>query len=512
MIKIGAEQIWNEYERLKEKNSAQGFYETVRKNENFYIGRQWEGVNAPRGLEKPVFNILKRVVSYFISMVASDDVSVQLSLFGGERNGPAGRVLEAASAEVERVIEQAKVKAKNRDAIRNAAVDGDACFYLRFDPEGGDGGEIDVEVLDNTNVLFGNPQVWEVQKQPAILIVSQRMTEDVCAEASLRGISHEGIERIRACGKESGSVVVLTRLFRKDGTIHMAKAVGKELLLQPEIDLGYRLYPLAWFSWDKIKNSYHGQSAVTGLIPNQIFINKLFAMSMEHVRNMAFPKVVYNRNFLPDGWNNRVGSAIGVAGDPNLAVATGFKAPDMSSQVMLLIEKVIEYTRDTMGASDAALGNIKPENTSAIIAVQKASAMPLELQKMSFYQFVEDYVRIFLEMMRVNYGIRRCLAGKESGREERIDFSRLGEIRYKLNIDVGASSYWSEMMQVQTIDNLFAKGVVTDAVSYLESIPDGYIRNKQKMIAKLQEERDRLAEKSGQLPGQQGLKADQPQT
>ena len=126
------------------------------------------------------------------------------------------------------------------------------------------------------------------------------------------------------------------------------------------------------------------------MIPNQIFVNKLFAMAMQHVKQLAFPKVIYNRNLMAGRkWNNRVGEAIGVNGDPNVAVATGFRAPDMSAQVLVMIDKVIEYTRDTMGASDAALGNVTPDNTSAIIAVQKATSMPLELQRQDFYCFRE---------------------------------------------------------------------------------------------------------------------------
>ncbi|MFR1356156.1 MAG: hypothetical protein ACLSBB_02370 [Ruthenibacterium lactatiformans] len=72
----------------------------------------------------------------------------------------------------------------------------------------------------------------------------------------------------------------------------------------------------------------------------------------------------------------------------------------------MMIDKVIEYTRDTMGASDAALGNVTPDNTSAIIAVQKATSMPLELQRQDFYCFVEDSVRIWMDMMAQNYGVR----------------------------------------------------------------------------------------------------------
>ena len=52
------------------------------------------------------------------------------------------------------------------------------------------------------------------------------------------------------------------------------------------------------------------------------------------------------------------------------------------------------------------LGNVRPDNTSAIIAVQQAAAVPLELQKRAFYQFVEDYVRVMIEIMSVDYGTR----------------------------------------------------------------------------------------------------------
>ena len=42
-------------------------------------------------------------------------------------------------------------------------------------------------------------------------------------------------------------------------------------------------------------------------------------------------------------------------------------------------------------------------------------------------------------------------------------------------------------MQVQTTDNLFSKGIIADAVTYLEAIPNGYIKNKSDIIKKLKE-------------------------
>ena len=49
-----------------------------------------------------------------------------------------------------------------------------------------------------------------------------------------------------------------------------------------------------------------------------------------------------------------------------------FKADDMSDSLMELVEKTISYTKEFMGASDNSLGNVSPDNTSAILAVQRA--------------------------------------------------------------------------------------------------------------------------------------------
>lgn len=515
-IKLDATEIWKEYNKLVAANVSIDLYNTVKKNENFFIGKQWEGVNAPPGLEKPVFNILKRVISYFVSIIVSDDVTAMLSMTNNCKDDALDQFLKIVSTEIDEVIENTKLKSKNRDAIRNAAVDGDACLYIRFDDTVDIGqmakGAIDVEIIDNTNIVFGNPQVQDIQKQPFVIIALRKSIEDVKEEAATNGVNGADVDLITVDNneqledkiKEDDKVTVLVKFFKVDSKVHFVKATHN-VVIKTDTELGYNLYPLAYFSWDKIKNNYHGQAAVSGLLPNQIFINKLFAMSMEHVRNMAFPKVIYNSTMIPK-WDNRVGASIAVNGDPNMALATGFKAPDMSNQVMLLIEKVIQYTRDTMGASDAALGNVKADNTSAIIALQKSSAMPLELQRMDFYQFVEDYIRIIIDIIRVNYGMRNVSYTAENGETvtSPIDFSLLDQLKFKLNVDIGASTYWSEMMQVQTIDNLFAKNIITDAVMYLESIPDGFIKNKQSLIDKIKAKQQEMQQMQLQQQMQMG--------
>lgn len=502
-IKKQPQEIWQEYENgvsYKQSIGNNGLYETVKQNENFFVGNQWEGVNAP-DLDKPVINILKRVVSYFVSTLVSDDIGVNVEPFGGVTDEDTKYTMGILANQFDEIMENCGMTAKNRDAIRNAAVDGDACFYFWFNPDIENGenasGQIECEEIDNTNVYFGNPQLWNIQKQPYIIISLRKMVQSVIEEAEQNGIKDtsgiiadddpNGVNR----ENESGKCTVLIKFWKEKGTVRYIKTVSDTIIKQ-ETDLGYKRYPLAWFSWDKIKNSMHGQACLTGLIPNQIFINKMFAMSMQHVKNMAFPKYIYNQAYFPKGFSNRVGEAIPVVGDPNMALNTKTITADMSSQVLQMIDNVISYTRDTMGASDAALGNIKPDNTSAIIATQKASAMPLELQRMSFYQFVEDYVRIFLDIMSENYGQREVIYTDSNGDSQKaiFNFDMLKNLYLKLNIDIGASTYWSELMQVQTTDSLFSKGIITDAITYLEAIPNGYIKNKSEIIKKLKEKQD----------------------
>ena len=148
-----------------------------------------------------------------------------------------------------------------------------------------------------------------------------------------------------------------------------------------------------------------------------------------------------------------------------------------------------------MGASDAALGNIRPENATAIISVQKATAIPLELQRTAFYQFVEDYVRVFLDIMATDYGVRTVVTTDDAGNEvmAEFDFGTLRNHVLNVQVDVGAGTYFSEVAQVQTLDNMFERGLVTDPVLYLENIPDSYVRNKNQLLAALKRQQAEAA-------------------
>jgi hypothetical protein len=230
-------------------------------------------------------------------------------------------------------------------------------------------------------------------------------------------------------------------------------------------------------------------------------------------------------------------------------VIDAVKAPDFSNQIIQLIDSTIAYTKETMGASDAALGEItNPNNTSAIVSVQQASSVPLEIQKLDFYQFYEDIVRIIVDIMGCDYGTRMVKITESQAKAlnlvdhieyhdmfgnqvqpmvdpmtgqlppdievvpiyktyAEIDFSVLRNANFDLDVEIGQSSYWSEQTQVQTMDNLFDKGIVTNPITYLEGIPDKYIPNKRKLMDELKQQRaeaerqQKIVEHQSMIPG-----------
>ena len=55
------DEVMKRYEAGFSFNQQIGLYDTVKINEDFFIGNQWEGVEA-NGLPTPTFNFLKQVV------------------------------------------------------------------------------------------------------------------------------------------------------------------------------------------------------------------------------------------------------------------------------------------------------------------------------------------------------------------------------------------------------------------------------------------------------------------
>lgn len=504
---------WKLYERGLDFNSSINLEDTVRVNENFFIGKQWEGVIS-NGLPTPVFNFLKRVCCFTVATITSDNIKVNASPLSATPNTTSlVEPVRIINEELDALTELNNIPSLMREFARNAAVDGDGCLYTWWDPDAETRqdakGCIRTEIVENLRVHFGNPNDRDVQSQPWIILERREIISAAQAEAkengfeTWRNIGGDGDNTNPDAAKETTDKVTTILLFWRDTkTRHIwAYKCARGSSIREPWDLGIKLYPISWLNWDYIQDCFHGQAMITGLIPNQIFVNKLWAMSQLSLMTTAFPKVVYDATRVGK-WDNRIGAAIGIQGGDVNNVAKIIDPASISPQISQFIQLAVEETEQSLGATSVALGDTRPDNTSAIIALQRAASTPSEITKQNLYKSIEDLYRIYIEFMGEYYGKRYVdmttpeevrqvydFIGQETPAEipMQFDFSQLKDMPMHIKLDIGASSYYSEIASIQTLDNLLKMGKI-DTIQYLERIPDGYIPGRRELINELKEQ------------------------
>lgn len=544
-----AQEISSLYEKGKEYNNKLDLSNTVETNRNFYCGNQWEGLDT-EGLKPVVLNFIRPTVQIKAASIMSEDIAMTVRPYGIPGATSENMEKEAAilTDELNRLWEKRKGTTKTRRILTSCPVDGDGCWHMFWDPtapvasvseemlnslnssegetsddanpispiaeEGetpvlsteeenrdsvGDTaivaeGDMDFEQILNTRCFFGNTSDPEVQTQPWILIVSREFTATLKKRAegekgvdidSIKGGSDDYFD-----DEQEDRTTLFTLYYRDEDTDTIwAMESTADVLIKEATDTGLHCYPIAWLNWEERLNSYHGYSAVSELVQNQLAVNVLATMSVASVSRAAFPTIIYRKDMLPEGWDNGVGSAIGVNGfvDDVNQVAHVVEGANYGYQVDKLMEYLISTTNTLNGATDATLGNVNPENTSAIIAAQKAATTPLELHRRNLYQFIEDWARIAIDFMATYYGVRPVAVFNQTTNEEEIlefDFSAINTAALDIKIDIGGSSYWSELTEVKTLDNLFLKEMIS-GIDYIDLMPENLMPHKQKALANL---------------------------
>lgn len=637
MKDTGKTKVWQYYEAGRAYNNGlvPNQYKLVNTNLEFFAGNQW--IHMPETpsmsrLPKPVFNIIKRVLSLFVASMTASATTISfepLAYYDGSNvSDPDSNAASFATSEVQNLLEKFKMDYRLRDALFDGGITGDYCAHFYWDPDalqfggayGPYRGEIKMELVDGLNVMFGNPNTHIVEDQPYILLIGRDTVENLREEARRNkanrpkdepgefsdyviqpdydtqfqaglGGKHElapdddghgkalycymyykVCEEKEAIDPKTGEPLTEEVLDKngdpipekdKDGkpiisitgepkykrrvvkqkvtSVHVTKAT-KNFTIFEDVDTGLTRYPIAWGNWERQKNQYHGRAMVTGIVPNQIFINSSMAMGMRHTQLLGFPKIIYNADIISQ-WTNEIGQAIGVRGlqpGQNIQqVAYTLQPADMSNQILALIDKAMVMTKDCLGATDAQLGNVRPDNTSALMVLQSASAVPLENPRANMLEWMEDIGEILLDMMGTYYGERPVVRERTmtepvlSNGETQIDpftgtiatntvtrkvietydFSQFKNLWLNVRVNVGATTYYSEIAMVQTLDNLRRDGVLS-MIQYLERMPERLIPNKDELIEDLKTEAQKqsaeLAEQqrmqmaNGIIPGSDG--------
>lgn len=429
-------------------------------------------------------------------------------------------IMSALSDYFRVTAERVKFNDKCEQALRNAFISGTGIIYTYWDDKVKTGlyadenrttpivGDIGCEVLDVENVYFGDPNLTDIQSQPYILVAQRKSVAELKREAKHNRRPQYEIDQIKPdneTGYEAGQIsenepseskkaTVITKFWKKwddDGSDYTLKAIKvcENAVIRPEWDVGIRLYPFASFLWERRRNCAYGESEITYLIPNQIAINRMMTASVWAVMMMGMPMLVVNSDVVDAGsLTNDPGQIISVNGgyeDVHGAMSY-LNPPNFSPSFIQNVNTIIGNTLQQSGANDAALGDMRPENTSAIAMLREAATMPLQQTQNRYYSFIEDIARIWAEFWIMKYGKRSIKVEDDTGTWYLpFDGERYRDLLISTKIDVGATGLWSESQSTITLGNLLDRQIITP-VQYLQRLPKGIIPQLEKLIRELQ--------------------------
>ena len=563
-IKIEPKHIFSEYKAGNEYKASlgdKGIFEQSKLNERFYAGDQWYGANC--GNDRPLVrrNVIKRIADFKLSAITAAPIAVNYSADGVPDNSgmqtqveeyrqgiKAGEdfIDETDDAEISIITsvlsdyfkttaERVKFDYKKEQALRNAYISGTGIAYTFWDSTINTGlyadeskstpikGDIEFEVIDVENVVFGDPNCDSVQRQPFITISQRADVAEVRREARRNRINPEDIEEIKPDGADSYEtnagdrgeqeptdskrVTVLTKFYKewdKDGEAYkvMCVKVCEKAYVRKPWDTGLKLYPLAKMCWTNRKSSAYGDSEITYQIPNQIALNRATSAGIWALMKTGMPLTVINGDTIADPLTNNPGEIIKVYGTAEdvAGAVRHVSPPAFGNQLIGMLNDLASNTLSDNGANDAALGNIRPDNAAAIIQSREASLQPIQLYQNAFYSFIEDIARIWADFWLHLYGDRRLRIEDRDG-VHYVPFhpSRYENLMLTARIDVGSSPVWSLPSTIAMLDGLFGAQII-DKVQYLERMPDGIIPDKTGL---LKEAREQLQAQQQQMMAQQ---------
>lgn len=494
---------WKLYEKGKNYNISINLYKDTEDNYNFYHGKQWNG--AKLGNIQPItLNIIRPTVKYKVGVLNSNSYQIVFNPnvyenYEEEQNmEETCKILNKYS---NKIWEIEQVNKKVREVLKDACINSEGISHTYEEDE-----RIKTEVIDKTNIYYGNENDSDIQSQPYILISYRRTVDSVKEEARRNGMSEEEIAKITAdsdyeeqAGRDkrieeiSPMCLVLLKYYKKDGTIWMKKST-KNAVVRKEADTKMKLYPIAHMVWEEVKGYARGTGEVKCLIPNQIEINKTATRRAIAVQLCAYPKLVVNMKYVSNPSSlEKVGTTIKlneITADDVSKVVNYLRPTTMSTDALNLQQELMKDTQDLAGAGDTVNGNVDPTQASgkAILAVQQAGQQPLNDQLERYKTFLEDLARIWFEMLQT-YSMNGIVASKEQKDEQtgqvieipyQITYNDLQKMKFNIKIDITPHSAYDKYAQEQSLENLMLKQLITFE-EYVKALSEDSVMPKPKL-------------------------------
>lgn len=447
--------FWRRFEKGRDYLDTKNILNRSNKCWNFFVGKQWEGIEAD-GEDLPFINFIHPNVLRKVTTIYTNRMAVNYSDMDGRSE--LQPVYEALSSMFSAKWEKANEDTLCRRTIKHGGIVGDGFQYFPT------GNVEDVQIIYNTDILFGNESEPNIQRQPYVIIQERRSVEEVREMARKNGIPEEEVQLIQpdheteytlgntdevqnADSSDSMKVTMITHFEKKkepiteavwedseDGrvgtqiqtgerdVVYVAKCTKDAMVeyerpikgtpseiqqLQGKQGRALSLYPICKFSWEEVPNDARGVSQVESLIPNQILINKTLARRSMITQYMAFPRMAYDETMIsnPDDLM-KVGLPIAVSsgGAQSVSQAISYLNPaSTSNEPKQLTDDILEITQELSGSGDTTMGNIDLQRVaaSAIVAVNDQAQSMHDDTVANLQQFVEDLANLWVELWQV---------------------------------------------------------------------------------------------------------------
>lgn len=523
--KIGSsvEDIVKWYEDGKAYQNSIGITKTMPECVRFFEGDQWAPVTKDtKHFPRPVVNIIEMNINNKKSQVLSSPIKIVYK--SENKNADIDRFNRFAAYQLARL----KQEEMNNQAVLDAEIKGSFCLYYYWDKDvvGLDGlveGDIAVQLIDPSNVIFANPNEKDEQKQDWVMLVS-RETIDYVKKIADSGVDKRKIEDddSESIYNETESdtskfVTVFTRFFRHDGEVYFERATRQVMFNEarpftPNIEHFKNsidgteeeqveaprneymrvekatLYPIIFSQWKQRDKSIYGRGEVETIIPNQKAINWTLGLQLLVAQNEGMSPVVV----APDALRGQK-----ITNAPGQVIVNYSKSgkgiefpnkPGMSQAGVNLVEKIADLTRVAVGSSEVMNGEIISAGMSgaAIAQLQSQALKPIEDLQKNYWRAMKKVGEILEQFMRFFYNNKKFtyIDAKDEKEESKVDefnSSDFKDIHFDVVAEAIAGTVMSDVANINMLDNLYAKGAI-NLKTYLKCYPDNAIANRQKLL------------------------------
>ena len=470
------EEIIEKYTRGKLYIDKINLVDETKKNYNFYLGKQWEGMETG-GEILPMYNFIKPTVKYKTSTVCQNKMTATYSdLKALDENV---EIFKAMNIKFASNWEKADMNSLAWEVIKTAAIAGESYTYW-YAPH-------QCQLLDNVSVLLGDEQNPEIQEQPYI-IIRERIFANVAREvAKANNVpesewqtivpdmdndfqldKHSDIDYTQTDGK-CLSLIYMTK--DEEGTVWFGKTTSN-CMYQPMRPIKYqkggvsagkglRRYPIVNYIWENKPDSARGNSEVGQLIPNQIQTNRLLAQRAIAIKQCAFPRLAYDATAVNNPEDiDTIGAAIELNGNAQgINTLVSYLNPaGLNGEGSNLQNELVSTTRELAGASENILGQIDPTRVaaSAIAALQEQSAVNINEQVAKYEQYAEDTARLWWEM-DIAYNDTQG----EDGQFVAVTPDVMEELEPDVRVDISQDTAFTKESALARMDKLLEMGQIT---------------------------------------------------